>query len=317
MTDEALGVAPGAAFTVLGWRIAAEGTWIADAPINNPAVGGAARLGVAGLKLDVGKRQTFRSQPIEGSPIAMPLTFLDHGVSVSFVDIDYDLQVDTDEIDDFTSLGYRALFDHRLADSKWSLGFVAGATLSADKVSEADLGDLEFVGGPQATYHFDSGLSLGLGLYYQEFLGEPMVLPFPFVRYMSGDRKHRASIAGPRASYAYGFAKGHSIGLFAQLSGYNFKILSQTYADHDADGNVIDPAREVALAYSSFVLGPSYVYSPMPLIDVRLEGGWVFARRFEFVDQDSNDPIRLNDGTVADFDPSDTWQIKAGAGVRF
>jgi len=289
---------------------------VAPAESNNAAVDHGSEVAHRSFAGDVGWRATFAEREIEGAPVAMPLVWWEQRLGYQRLRIDYELDADTDAVEDFTGIGYRSLFSHRFHDD-WSYTLLAGAKLTVDDLGEADGGDVQYSGGLQVAWHWGRETTIGLGVFYQQLLGESRVLPFPFLRYVGDERRHSVSIMGPRFDYRYGFTRAHSLGAFVQLSGERLLIVSERFRNHDRDGRLVEAEEAAALALSEWIAGLRYGFRVDRRWQFATEAGWVFARRFELVTRDDGEAIRLGDGTAVDFDPEASWSLRVSGGIRF
>ena len=289
---------------------------VLDADINNDVADDDATLSQRSFGVKASYRSILESEQREGIPVPLPVMWWENSLQFRSLHVGYELDADTDAIESFSGIGYRSMFSHRYAED-WSYTLIAGAKFAVDDLGEAELDDVQFSGGAQIAWHSGRENIIGVGLFYQQLLGESRVLPFPFLRYVSEGRTHSVSMMGPRLDYRYGFTREHAVGAFVQLDGERLLIVSETFNDYDKNGNQVSDDREAALAISQLMVGLGYHYRFERRWNAGLELGYVFARRFEIVDRDDGDPIRLSDGTAVDFDPDPALAFRLKAGVRF
>lgn len=201
--------------------------------------------------------------------------------------------------ENFESIGYRGFYIQMLS-MKWTMLGMFGTTLAVDEFGDAELSDLTFQGALGFDRRLDSGWTIGLGLIVAQVTGQTEILPLLHITKES--EKMAFEFIGLEGSFWYKFNKGMRLGLIFEVSGnqYNFASINnnkdETTPLHDENGNIIKEDIDIALAHSQVTVGPALAVSLSPHFNMKLEGGLVTGRRFEFFKLGDDKTLRWGEG---------------------
>jgi hypothetical protein len=201
--------------------------------------------------------------------------------------------------ENFELIGYRGIYIQMIS-MKWTMFGMFGSTLGVDEFGDAELSDLTFQGALGFDRRLDSGWTIGLGFVVAQVTGQTEI--FPLLHIAKETEKISFEFLGLESSLWYRFSKIARLGLQFEVSGnqYNFASINnnkdETTPFHDKNGNIIKDDVDIALAHSQVTMGPALAASLSKHFNIKLEGGIVTGRRFEFFKLGDDKTLRWGAG---------------------
>jgi len=146
--------------------------------------------------------------------------------------------------------------------------------------------DIYFSGAALATYQISEDLTLSAGAYYDDSFGHPQLLPILGAQWRIGETLTLEAFIPQFAVLAWQFDPAISAGLKCSVEGSQYRL---------REGH---PWKNTVVEYSQILAGPFVDINLAGDLFLRLEGGVVFSRVFEFRDDDSD--AKLFDGDIED-----------------
>jgi hypothetical protein len=170
-------------------------------------------------------------------------------------------------------------------DERWGTVLVLYPGLHSD-FDDVSGKDIYFSGAVLATYQVSEDLTLSAGAYYDDSFGYPQLLPMLGAQWRIGETLTLEALLPQFLILAWQFDPAISAGLKCSVEGSQYRL---------REGH---PWKNTVVEYSQILAGPFVDVNLAGDLFLRLEGGFVFSREFEFRDDDSND--RLFDGDIED-----------------
>jgi hypothetical protein len=252
------------------------------------------------LNLEVSYPVVLSTITIEDNTIPTKIlfnNFLYHNSQNKFQSLPFQSQHLNTE--NFEAIGYNALYI-QMFSKKWSMIGFLGASLAVDEFGDASVSDLNYQGALGFDRRLDSGWTVGLGIIVSQLTGQTAILPL--IHIATGSEKMSFEILGLKASFWYTISSKLRLGIEAELSGMQYTFASINKNDnektplHDKNGNVINDDVDIALAHSQVTLGPVLVIPLSSHFNIKIEGGLVTGRRFEFFKLGDNKTLRWGEG---------------------
>jgi opacity protein-like surface antigen len=195
--------------------------------------------------------------------------------------------------DHLVSFGYSATLTKTL-NKYWSILGIAGFTYAGFSPDKYRLKDIGINGGIAGVKKWDSGWTLGFGLYYGRLTGVDALMPIIIVQKKT---EHTIlNISLPSAmSYWYIFNNKINFGLTAEINGDMYIEPGAKVAQYDKNGQLKSTKNNIGLAYSAVTIGPALKYSIMDGVSIIARTGLSFARRYQYWIPDDEEVQRWPD----------------------
>lgn len=170
-------------------------------------------------------------------------------------------------------------------DESWGTLLLLYPGIHSD-FQDLDGKDIYFSGALLATYRVSDALSLSAGAYYDDSFGYPLLLPMLGAQWRLSDSLSLEAFIPQYLVLAWQLDPRLTVGLKGSVEGNQYRLREDS------------PWENTVVEYNQILAGP---FVDLKLVDelfLRLEGGFVFSREFEFRDDDSND--KLFDGDIED-----------------
>jgi len=252
------------------------------------------------LNLEVSYPVVLSMIEIEGNKIPTKIlfnNFLYHNSQNKFQSLPF--QSKHLNTENFEAIGYNAIYI-QMFSKKWSMIGFLGTSLAVDEFGDASLSDLNYQGAIGFDRRLESGWTIGFGIIVSQLTGQTAILPL--IHIATGSEKMSFEIFGPKASLWYTISSKLKLGIEAELSGMQYTFASINNNDneitplHDKNGNVIKEDVDIALAHSQVTIGPILAIPLSSHFNIKIEGGLVTGRRFEFFKLGDNKTLRWGEG---------------------
>ena len=191
----------------------------------------------------------------------------------------YDLEL-KDTYDRLISFGYSATLLKTISP-KWSVLGIGGFTYAAINPDKFKMENMGIVAGLAGLHSWNSGWTVGFGLYYGRLTGADQLLPILIVQWET--EQNTLDITLPSGiTYWHKFNQKVSVGLLAELTGDMYSDVGQKIDQYDKAGQLESDGNNIGLAYSSVTFGPAAKISLMEGVAVILRTGIAFARRYQY-----------------------------------
>ncbi len=146
--------------------------------------------------------------------------------------------------------------------------------------------DIYFSGAALAGYQVSESLSLSAGIYYDDSFGHPQLLPLLGVQWRINESLSLEAFIPQFLVFTWQLDSWLAVGLKGSVEGNQYRLKEGTPWEHTVVEN------------SQILAGPFVDLQLAGELFLRLQGGFVFGRTFEFRDDDSN--AKLFDGDIED-----------------
>jgi len=178
-------------------------------------------------------------------------------------------------VDTAHEIAYSGTLMHKHSDL-WSTMVIATPSLASDFEDDLSIDDVMFEAAVIGIYKYSERLDLGFGGGYNPRLGQYYPMPVIGIRWNNGSNMKVEAILPMVFSFAYRPHPIVDVGLRASLDGGQYHGSPDKFS--------VD---KPYLRYSVAKVGPTVLFRILPFLQLGIEGGYTFHRRFEFYDDDN------------------------------
>ncbi len=170
-------------------------------------------------------------------------------------------------------------------DENWSTLLLLYPGIHSD-LEDVDGKDFYFSGAALASYRLSDSLSLSAGIYYDDSFGHPQLLPLLGAQWRISGSLSLEAFFPQFFVFTWQVVPRLAVGLKGSVEGNQYRL---------QEGS---PWENTVVEYTEILSGPFVDLELGWDLFLRLQGGWVFSRQFEFRDDDTDD--KLFDGDIKD-----------------
>lgn len=170
-------------------------------------------------------------------------------------------------------------------DENWSSLLILYPGIHSD-LEDIDGKDFYLSGAALAAYRLSDSLSLSAGVYYDDSFGYPLLLPLVGAQWWISDALTLEAFIPQFVVFAWQLDRRLAVGLKGSVEGNQYRL---------KEGS---PWENTVVEYTEILAGPFVDINLAGNFFLRLDGGFVFSRQFEFRDDDTD--RKLFDGDIKD-----------------